>query len=179
MLGLIALSLTLTLSTLIACATPSSTLTEDDQAKADIYATVLRQLYTVDHTFGEPPNFPSIYLVETTDDSVGDPDAPQTKSNVLLKSIQVAITASLEELPAEFVWVGNSNEVPLDNNTGTVEGNGAIITLGNTHFQEDGSAFVSVSIYIANLAAGGLTYIVERIDGVWQIIGDTGVRWMS
>lgn len=179
MLGQIALSLTLTMSILTACATPSSTLPEDDQSEAAIYATVVRQLYTVDHTFGEPPNFPIIYLVETTDDSVGDSDAPQTKSNVLLRSIQVAITTSLDDLPAEFVWVGNSNEVPLDSNTGAVAGNGAIITLGNVHFQEDGSALVSASIYIANLAAGGLTYIVERIDGVWHVVGDTGVRWMS
>ncbi len=151
----------------------------DDQAKAAIYAAVVRQLYTVDHTFGEPPNFPIIYLVEATDDSVGDPDAPQTKSNLLLRSIQEAITASLDDLPAEFVWVGNFNEVPLDSNTGAVEGNGAIITLGNAHFRQDGSALVSASIYIANLAAGGLTYIVERIDGTWQVVGDTGVRWMA
>ena len=69
--------------------------------------------------------------------------------------------------------------MPRDSNTGVVEGNGAIITLGNVHFQEDGSAFVSASIYVANLAAGGLTYIVERIDGTWQVVGDTGVRWMA
>jgi hypothetical protein len=155
------------------------TLPEHDQAKAAIYAAVARQLYTVDHTFGEPPNFAMVYLVEATDDSVGDPDAPQTKSNLLLRSIQEAITDALEDLPAEFVWVKDLNEVPVDNNTGAVEGNGAIITLGNVHFQEDGSAFVSASIYIANLAAGGLTYIVERIDGAWQVVGDTGVRWMA
>jgi hypothetical protein len=153
--------------------------TTDDQAKAVIYAAVVSQLYTVDHTFGEPPNFPIIYIVETTDDSVGDTDAPQTKSNLLLRSIQLAITASLDDLPADFVWVGNSNEVPLDNDTGVVEGNGAIITLGNVHFQEDGSALVSASIYIANLAAGGLTYSVERIDSAWQVVGDTGVHWMA
>ena len=179
MLGLIALSLTLILSTMAACATPSSTLTEDNQAKAAIYAAVVRQLYTVDHTFGEPPNFPIIYLVENTDDSVGDSEVPQTKSNLLLSSVQVAIMAALDDLPAELVWVGNFDEVPLDSQTGAVEGNGAIITLGNTHFQEDGSALVSASIYIANMAVGGLTYIVERIDGVWHIVGDTGVRWMS
>jgi hypothetical protein len=34
-------------------------------------------------------------------------------------------------------------------------------------------------IYIASMAVGGLTYIVERIDGVWQVVGDTGVRWMA
>ena len=149
----------------------------DDQAKAAIYTAVVRQLYTVDHTFSKSPNFPIIYLLETTDDSVGDPDVPQTKSNVLLNSVQVAITTSLEDLPAELVWVGDFNEVPLDSNTGVVEGNGTVITLGNIHFQEDGSALVSASIYIANLAAGGLTYIVERIDGIWQVVGDTGVRY--
>ena len=179
MLGLIILSLTLILSTLTACATTVSTSSEDDEARAAIYTAVVRQLYTVDHTFGEPPNFPIIYLVEATDDSVGDPNAPKTKSNLLLRSIQEAITDALEDLPAEFVWVSGSSEVPRDSNTGVVEGNGAIITLGNVHFQEDGSAFVSASIYIANLAAGGLTYIVERIDNTWQVVGDTGVRWMA
>ena len=42
-----------------------------------------------------------------------------------------------------------------------------------------GAGHVSASIYIASLAAGGLTYIVERIDGAWQVVGDTGVRWMA
>ncbi len=91
----------------------------------------------------------------------------------------MAITASLDDLPAEFVWVGSFNEVPIDSNTGAVEGNGAIITLGNVHSQEDGSALVSASIYFANVGAVGLTYIVERIDGAWQVVGDTGVRWMA
>ncbi len=156
------------------CSTPA-----EAKSEADIYATVVRQLYTVDHGFGEPPNFPIIYLVEATDDGMGDPDAPQTESNVLLSSVQVAILAALDDLPTEFVWVGNFNEVPLDSNTGVVEGNGAIITLGNIHFQEDESALVSASIYFANLGAVGLTYIVESIDGAWQVVGDTGVRWMA
>jgi hypothetical protein len=60
-----------------------------------------------------------------------------------------------------------------------VAGKGVIITLGNVHFQEDGSALISASIYIANMAVGGLTYVTERIDGTWQIVGDTGVRWMA
>ncbi len=43
------------------CSTPV-----EAKSEADIYATVVRQLYTVDHGFGEPPNFPIIYLVEAT-----------------------------------------------------------------------------------------------------------------
>ncbi len=179
MIGLIALCLSLVLSILTSCYTPVVTLDEDDQAKAGIYAAVVRQLYAADHTFSEPPNFPIIYLVDTTDDSIGDPDAPQTSSNLLNRPMQEAITDALEDLSIEFIWVKDFNEVSLDSNTGAVEGNGAIITLGNIHYQKDGTALISASIYIANLAASGLTYIVERIDSTWKVIGDTGVRWMS
>jgi hypothetical protein len=123
--------------------------------------------------------------VGATDDNVGDPQAPKTESNLLLRSEQEAITDAMKALPAEFVWVSDSSEVPLVSNIvqhlpypiEAVEGNGAIITLGNVHFQEDESALVSASIYVSNTAAGGLTYILERTNGVWQVIGDTGVRW--
>ena len=180
-LWLISLGLTLILSTLTACSTPTNlpTLSEDEQTEADIYAAVVHQLYTRDHSFGEAPNFPNIYLVEATNDTVGDPDILQAPSRRLPESIQVTITAALDDLPTKVKWAEDFLEVPRDNKTGVVKGNGAIITLGNIHFQEDGTAFVSASIYIANLAASGRTYIVERIDGVWQIVGDTGMMWIS
>jgi len=177
MFGLISLGLSLILSTLTACTTPTSnlpTLSENEQTEANIYAAVVRQLYT-----SEPPNFPKIYLVEATNDTVGDPDIPQASSKRLPESIQVTITAALDDLPTKIEWVEDFLEVPRDNKTGVVKGNGAIITLGNIHFQEDGTALVSASIYIANLAASGRTYIVEHTDGVWQIVGDTGMMWIS
>ena len=177
LLWLILLSLTLTLSTLASCATPASTLSEDDQAEADIYAAVVRQLYTVDHTFGEPPNFPIVYLLRATDDRAGDPRETEARSSIVAESVRGAIVAALDNLPAEFIWVDDRDEVPMDR--GMVEGNGVIITLGNVHFQEDSSALVSASIYIANLAAGGRTYIVKQVDGIWQVVGDTGVIWIS
>ena len=177
MLRLIALSLALILSTLTACATPAPTLSEDDQDQAAIYAAVVRQLYMVDHTFGKPPNFPVVYLPRATDDRVGDPRSTEAKSSILAELVQEAIVAALDNLPAEFIWIDDRDEVPMDR--GGIEGNGAIITLGNIYLQEDGSVQVAASIYIANMAAGGMTYIVERVDGVWQVVGDTGPRWMS
>lgn len=60
-----------------------------------------------------------------------------------------------------------------------MKGGGAIITLGNIHPQEDGSAQAAGSIYVANLGAGGTTYVLEKTDGVWEITGRTGVSWMS
>ncbi|MFC2038730.1 hypothetical protein ACFLUG_03055, partial [Chloroflexota bacterium] len=61
-----------------------------------------------------------------------------------------------------------------------VKHGGAIITLGNIYLQVDASVQVLSSIYIANLAAGGSTYILEQIDdGSWQIAGRVGPMWMS
>lgn len=158
--------------------TPASILSEDHQAA--IYAAVVRQLYTVDHTFGDnPPNFPVVYLVRTTDDTVGDPNAPRLEPQVLSESTQIAIIAALDDLPAEFVWIDDADEVPRDNKTHAVEGGGAIITLGNAHFQEDGTALVSAQLYFSMLGATGKTYVLEQINGVWQVTGDTGVQWMS
>jgi len=156
--------------------TPTPTLSEEDQVA--IYAAVVRQLYTVDHTFGEPPNFPRVYLVRTTDDTVGDPDAPRAEPRLLPESIQAATLESLADLPAEFLWVDGRDQVPLDAYD-TVEGGGAIFTLGNIHLQEDGSLLVSGSLYFAMLGAGGRTYVLEQVDGTWQVTGNTGVEWIS
>ena len=174
---MIALNLALVLSTMAACATPASTLSEDGEAA--IYAAVVRQVYTGDHTFGEPPNFPIVYLVRVTDDGVGDPDVARDEPRLLPEPIVAAVVAALDDLPAEFMWVDNIGEVSLNSTTGAVEDNGVIVTVGNIHLQEDGSVLVSATIYIANLAAGGMTYIVEQSNDVWQVTGDTGVQWIS
>lgn len=176
MLGLIALTLTLTLSTLTACTAPASTLSENDRAA--IYAAAVRQLYTVDHTFGnEPPNWPVIYLLRDTDDTVGDPRVTETNSSRLQESVQEAIIAALDDLPADFIWVNNRDEVPMDR--GSVEGNGAIITLGNIYLQDNSSVQVAASIYFARAGAGGATYIIEQVDRIWKVTGNTGARWIS
>ena len=159
--------------------TPATSLAiaKDDQAA--IYAAVVRQMYTVDHTFDEPPNFPVVYLVRTTDDSVGDPGALRTAPRVLLEAVQTAVVNALADLPAEFRWVDDADEVPRDEKNGTVAGGGAIFTLGNIHIRQDGSVLVSASLYFAMLGAGGRTYVLERMDGVWQVTGNTGVQWIS
>lgn len=158
--------------------TPTPAFLEDDQAA--IYAAVVRQLYTVDHTFGDqPPNFSTIYLVRTTDDGVGDPNAHRADPRTLSESVQEAVVAALHDLPAEFIWVDDAEEVPRDSKTHSVAGGGAIITLGNIHLQEDGSALVSAKLYFAMLGATGKTYILEWVNGDWQVTGDTGAQWMS
>jgi ABC-type transport system involved in multi-copper enzyme maturation permease subunit len=158
--------------------TPAPSLSEDDPSA--VYAAVVRQLYTVDHTFGpNPPNFPVVYLVRTTDDSVGDPNAPRTEPQTIPDSTQADIVAMLDDLPAEFVWVSSADEVPREAQTDTVRGGGAIITLGNVHAEEDGKALVSAQLFFSMLGATAKTYVLEQLDGEWRVTGDTGFQWMS
>ncbi len=93
---------------------------------AEIYALVVRQLYTVDHTFGQPPRFPVVYLLRQTDDSVSASGAPSNSQTIFPGD---------QQRPA--------------------------------------------SITIGSLAAGGRTYVLEAVDGVWQITGVSGPVWMS
>jgi hypothetical protein len=120
-----------------------------------------------------------VYILTNTDDSVGDPDIEQTGSQALSTAVQTEITRVLAHLPTQIIWVDDKTAVPMDTTTGAVANNGVIITLGNIHSQKNGTAQVSGSIYIASLAAGGQTYLLEQVNGVWQISGTTGVQWIS
>lgn len=144
-----------------------------------VYAAVARQLYLVDHTMDAPPNFPQLYLVQQTDDGIGDPNVEQLAPVVLGEKLQAGVADSLSGLPAQIHWVGSFDDVPKDPNTGAVTGNGAIIRFGNIHPQPDGTLHVSASLYFASLGATGKTYILSNQNGIWEVIGTTGVEWIS
>jgi hypothetical protein len=165
-----------TLSPLAAC----STATDVDEAdEVAIYSAVIRRIYTHDDTFGGTLNAPTVYVVSTTDDGAGDPDIERSEPRSISPAVQEGVVEALADLPADFFWVEDAADVLLEADTGAVNDDGVIVTLGNIHEEEDGSALVSGSIYIASLAAGGQTYIVEKIDDAWQITGTTGIQWMS
>ncbi len=150
------------------------------EEEVQIYSAVAQQLYEVDHTFGEkPPNFPYLYLLQTTNDSVGDPNLQKGDPVILEAKVQEGVGGLLGNLPAEIHWVPDKDAVPLDEKTGAVPGNGAIITFGNIHLKEDGTVLVSASLYFGNLGASGKTYILTQVDGKWKITGTTGVEWIS
>lgn len=153
----------------------------DDDDLAEIYVAVVRQLYLVDHTFEPGHEFPAIYILTTTDDGAGDPSAPQGEGQAIPEAVQQAVSDALAAdpaIPATVTWVAGRDEVPMDAND-TVEDGGAIFTLGNAHPQDDGKVLVSASLYFAMLGAGGRTYVLEQVDGEWQVAGSTGVEWMS
>jgi hypothetical protein len=156
---------------------PASTL--DIEEQAEIYAAVIRQVYETDHTFGSnPPDLPNLYLVYMTDDSAGGSFETSQTPYILTEQLRISIEDRLNDLSAEIHWVSSFEEVPLEENSG-VKGGGAVIRTGNIYPGEGETVQVAGSIYIANLAGGGRTYILEKIDGIWQITGDTGVIWIS
>ena len=162
---------------LLSACTAVPQLSETDEV--EIYTAVIEQIYTQDDTYGGTFKAPDVYILTKTDDSVGDPDIEQMESQMLSTAVQTEVARALAHLPAQIIWVANKTAVPMDTTTGAVANNGVVITLGNIHSQRNGTALASSSIYIASLAAGGQTYTLEKVDGVWQISGTTGARWIS
>jgi ABC-2 type transport system permease protein len=155
---------------------------------AAIYAAVVRELYTVDHTYNidDPPNFPIVYLVKTTDDGSGDPNAPQAEPALIPEEVQTGVNKLLSGadamnagnwLPAEIIWISNAADAPYTP-TNTVAEGGVVIKLGNIFPQPDGSVLVSASLYLGELAATGKTYVLNLVEASWRVTGYTGVQWM-
>lgn len=175
--GLVFTALLMMITLALAGCQAAATLTAADEAA--VYAAAIREQYGPDDTFGGTLQAPILYLVSQTDDGIGDPDLEEEQSRTLPESLQDELATRLSDLPAVIVWVPDQADVPLDADSGTVADGGVIIRLGNLHPQSDGSVLVSTSIYVAGLAAGGQTYVVEQVNGDWTVTGNTGVQWIS
>ena len=142
-----------------------------------ILSAVIRQVYTVDDTFGGQGNFTTVYLL-AVDDTESGAIPYSSKPRSVPAPVQQAVLAALADLPSHFEWIATAGEAPRGENN-AVEGNGAIITVGNLRSQPDGGINVAASIYAGMLAAGGQTYLLELQDGIWKITGTTGAAWIS
>ncbi|HQY90043.1 MAG: hypothetical protein WAU00_23515 [Caldilinea sp.] len=146
---------------------------------AEVYAAVVRRIYTIDDTFGGALQPARVYLIGQTDDRIGDPGLAQLPAQPINAATRQAMVAQLADLPAQWVWVERREDVPLRPEDGRIEGEGVLITLGNIHPQADGTLLVSGSIYVASLAGGGQTFILEETADGWTVTGTTGVVWIS
>jgi hypothetical protein len=185
-LGIIAVVMTLAGAAGCGGKSPALGLPQDDQAS--IYAAVVRQLVTVDDTFGGELKPPKIFIIKNTDDKAGDPTGRDTTSTMITPAAQDKITLALRDISAAVVWIDKFEDAVFEESEVAepdglpmrmVKDGGALITLGNIYMQDDGPARVAGSIYVANLAAGGTTYVLEKKDGAWVITGTTGARWIS
>jgi hypothetical protein len=154
-------------------------MTED----ALIYAAVIRQLVTKDHTFGgADPRFRSIYVIDGAVEGAGDPmtamnrhRSDQPFSHDTQDGIRFLSTAA--ELP-RVQFVPNSAAVVVGEGLGHVENHGVLISLGP--IKGDGRRLkVGTRLWISGLAGQGLTYVLTSNDGVWEVSGTTGPRAIS
>ncbi len=150
------------------------------QDQIAIYAAAARQLYLKDNTMqGGSARFPSVYLVSITNDRTGDPNQPDGGPLALDPDLRKGIASALSDLPASIAWVNTLEEVAKDAKTGAVLDGGLIMTFGNIQVQMDGRVQLPASVYIASMAAGGQTYVLEKSNDEWQVTGNTGVHWIS
>ena len=156
---------------------PAGSTGEEPVDEAGILSAVIRQVYTVDDTYGGQGNFTTVYLL-AVDDSESGAIPYSSKARSVPAVVQQAVLADLADLPSHFEWIATAGEAPRDENN-VVEGNGAIITVGNIRSQPDGGVHVPASIYAGMLAAGGQTYVLGLQDGIWKITGTTGAPWIS
>ena len=150
------------------------------QDETAIYAVVIRQLATVDDTFGGNLNPDTLYVIKNTDDRAGNPvEGQQSDTHIITETMQGEISSMLTDLSIEIIWIDRFEDAVFEESGFEVKRGGAIIRLGNIYLKEGSSVQVAGSIYIANLAAGGTTYILEKVDGFWEITGRAGPTWMS
>jgi len=168
--------------TLLSPGPASHTATGIENDDSAIYAAAIRQMITVDNSFGDgPPSFwNTVYVLSTTDDTPVGPPEVESNPIAISANTQQAITDQLADLPLDTLWIASKNEAPPETDGGLInEGHAVIITLSSIHRQEDGSAQVFVWLYCANLCGIGKTYILEQIRGTWQVTGDKGTTIMS
>jgi hypothetical protein len=147
--------------------------------RAAIYGVVVRRLCTSNDGEGSDLPKPFLYIVRVTDDSVGQGPGSPAQSTTLPPDVQAGVTRALSDLGSQVRWVDTFASVALDSSTGAVVGGGAIVQLGSIRPVSPLSVRVPAGIYYGNLGAGGRTYIVDKVGGVWKLTGASGSGWQS
>ena len=152
-----------------------ATITAEDEAA--IYSAVVRRIYEQDDTFGGQLQPETLYIVSQSVAGADEPASGPQEHAPLSATVQQQIEGALVDLPARIIWIGHREDASHDEH-GTIV-NGAVVTLGTIEPQNGQRVHVAGSIYVANLAAGGRTYVVEKVEGRWEITGTTGSEWIS
>jgi hypothetical protein len=151
---------------------------------AAIYAAVVRQLVTKDHTFGgADPGFKVIYVLDGVVADVADPSKPANANDPKepfshdVKDGVRFLSTPADLPPVEFVVERNSvvTGTRSGSSPGHVKNGGVLISLGPIKGDAN-RVKVGNSLWINGLAGQWLTYVLERGDSGWAVTGISGHR---
>lgn len=152
---------------------------------AEIYAAVIRQLVTKDHTFGRvDPGFEVIFVldgaVEGAEDSMKTTDeyVPDERFG---DDIKARLKEKLADLPP-IVFVTERSSVIEGERGGSAPGHvvddGVLLTLGPI-VGDERRVEVGSNLWIDGLAGFWATYVVEHRGTEWTVAGTTGTVAIS
>ena len=151
-----------------------------DPRTVEIYAAVIRQLVTKDHTFGGAPSpFDHVFILDGLRQGAGNPNkgmGPPDKR--FSREIKKALKIELASLPPiDFISDPDSVRVGKDL-MGGVKRDGVIVTVGPI-VGRGHNVKVSNSIWCGGLCGQWLTYRLKLRGGNWRIMGTVGPNAIS
>jgi hypothetical protein len=153
---------------------------------AVIYAAVVRQLVTKDHTFGgADPGFKIVYVLDGVVDDAADPSRAVSEHDPkepFPHDVKdgVRFLSKLADLPpVQFVALRRSVVAGASaSSPGKVKNGGVLISLGPIQPAAE-RVEVEASLWINGLAGTWLTYVLEQRAGTWKVTGTTGPMAIS
>jgi hypothetical protein len=144
--------------------------------EAGIYAAVVRQLVVVDHSFGSgPPSpFKQVYVIDSYASRSGemliDGDGPPLEAELRSEIARQPDGMPPVEFIAKRADKGHIERQGLT----AVENDGVIVGLAPLAHQSDRTVHVGAGYWCGGDCGLALTYVVEKIEGRWQVTGKTG-----
>ncbi len=142
--------------------------TGSDEAR--LMALALRQLVTVDTTFGPGHRFGTLLVQTSTDPGAGL--GGEGTARPLTDAERAAIEAELTTVSDDIRWIDDPDGWRTDDLRPVID-NSAIVGVGEPVFDDDG-ALVPVSLWCGGLCGTWFDYRVRVLDGAWAVIGPEG-----
>lgn len=154
---------------------PTPSWSESDERALGIYVAAIKELVLQGNTFREGRNpFDVLYILDHADSDAADTREGQGEQVEISPQLQERLKQELAELgPIEFVADGDS-VVGHPQQGSQVQNEGGLITLGTIPEQKKNRVKVGMQLYVANLAATWLTYVIKQKHGEWVVTGTTG-----
>ena len=145
-----------------------------DADRAQVLALALRQLVTVNNSFGPGHAFTELLVQSALDPAAGTSIPVDGPQRALTEAERTAIEAALSDL-APVRWIGDPAEWRTENLAPTVPG-AAILGVGEPRFDDRG-ALVPVSLWCGGVCGIWLTYRLGLQAGSWSVTGMEG-QWV-